>query len=159
MSIAPCRSRTEAIDDPPVPAVRSTLIVATKCLSVTTTKGIENMPDLVTAKSFPASEHGLAVVSTTQSDGRVLSSVVNCGVIDHPVSGAPRVALVSTGRAARIGHIRQGSHVTVLVRRDWKWVSVTGPAELIGPSDPADGVDPDAPRVAPTTTGTSTTAP
>lgn len=115
--------------------------------TVTTLKGIENMPDLKTARSFLAEEHGLAVVSTTQADGRVLSSVINCGVIDHPLSGAPHVALVSTGTAARIGHIRRGSHVTVLVRRDWKWVSITGPADLIGPDDLPDSIDAEALRI------------
>ena len=90
------------------------------------------MLDLERVKSMLEDEHGLAVVSTTQSDGRVLSSVVNCGVIDHPITGGPHVAFVSMGRAARVGHIRRGSQVTVLVRRDWKWISVTGHAELIG---------------------------
>jgi PPOX class probable F420-dependent enzyme len=105
------------------------------------------MPDLDAVRAFLADEHGLAVVSTTQSDGRVLSSVVNCGVVDHPISGGPHVAFVSMGSAARIGHIRRGSQVTVLVRRDWKWISVTGPAELIGPDDLRDGVDLDAVRL------------
>lgn len=101
------------------------------------------MPDLNDARSFLLEENGLAVVSTTQSDGRVLSSVVNCGVIDHPISGEPQLALVSMGRAARVSHIRRGSQVTVLIRRDWKWISVTGRAELIGPDDLPEGVDRD----------------
>jgi hypothetical protein len=45
------------------------------------------MLDLERVRSMLSQEHGLAVVSTTQSDGRVLSSVVNCGVIDHPITG------------------------------------------------------------------------
>ena len=101
------------------------------------------MPDLNDARSLLLEENGLAVVSTTQSDGRVLSSVVNCGVIDHPISGEPQLALVSMGRAARVSHIRRGSQVTVLIRRDWKWISVTGRAELIGPDDLPDSVDRD----------------
>ena len=71
------------------------------------------MPDMQDVRSFLAEETGLAVVSTTQADGRVLSSVINCGVIDHPVSGTPCVALVSRGAAARIGHVRRGSQVTI----------------------------------------------
>ncbi len=114
---------------------------------MTLSKGTESMPDLDGVRSFLAQEHGLAVVSTTQSDGRVLSSVVNCGVIDHPITGEPHVAFVSIGRAARVGHVRRGSQVTVLVRRDWKWISVTGPAELIGPDDLREGVDLDAVRL------------
>lgn len=93
------------------------------------------MPDLHDAHSFLATEHGLAVVSTTQADGGISSSVVNCAVIDHPLTGLPCVAFVSTGRAAKLHHIRRGSKVTVLIRRGWKWVSVAGAADLIGPKD------------------------
>lgn len=99
------------------------------------------MANLDDVRSFLADETGLATVSTVQADGRVLSSVVNCGVIDHPVSGESVVALVSVGAAARLGHIRRGSEVTVSVRRGWSWVSVTGGAELIGPDDAAAGID------------------
>ncbi len=99
------------------------------------------MPDMNDVRDHLADEHGLAVVSTTQADGRVLSSVVNCGVMDHPLGGGPTVALVSRGDAARLGHIRRGSQVTIAVRRGWQWVGVTGPATLIGPDDPADVVD------------------
>ena len=105
------------------------------------------MPDLDDVRDMLADEHGLAVVSTSQADGRVLSSVVNCGVSIDPVSGEPTVALVSRGDAARLGHIRRGSEVTVAVRRGWEWVGVTGPARLIGPDDPADGIDGDRVRL------------
>ena len=105
------------------------------------------MPDLQTVREFLADETGLATVSTVQADGRVLSSIVNCGVVDHPVTGTPSVALVSVGSAARIGHIRRGSEVTVAVRRGWKWVSATGPADLIGPADKPAGFDDEAVRL------------
>lgn len=105
------------------------------------------MPDLNDVKTFLSSETGLATVSTTQADGRVLSSVVNCGVIDHPVTGAPSVALVSRGIAARIGHIRRGSQVTIAARRGWSWVGVTGAADLVGPDDLPASFDADAVRL------------
>jgi len=105
------------------------------------------MPDLNDVRAFLGQETGLATVSTTQADGRVLSSVVNCGVIDHPVSGHTCVALVSRGAAARVGHIRRGSEVTIAARRGWNWVGVTGPANLIGPHDVPDAFDADAARV------------
>ena len=105
------------------------------------------MADLDEVRAYLADEHGLATVSTTQADGRVLSSIINCGVMDHPATGEPVVALVSMGRAARLGHIRRGSEVTVAIRRDWKWRSVTGPAEIIGPDDPRDGYDAEALRL------------
>lgn len=96
------------------------------------------MPSLDSVRSFLADETGLTVVSTTQANGDVLSSVVNCGLIDHPVSGDSCVAFVSMGTAARLGHIRRGSAVTAAIRRGWKWVSVTGQADLIGPGDSQD---------------------
>ncbi len=97
------------------------------------------MPSIDDVRRFLTEEHGLVVVSTVQGDGRVLSSVVNAGVMDHPLTGVPVVAFVSAGRAARNGHIRRGSEVTVVARRGWRWVGVTGPATLIGPDEPADG--------------------
>lgn len=105
------------------------------------------MADLDDVRDFLADEHGLAVVSTTQADGRVLSSVVNCAVAAHPVTGVASVALVSRGAAARLGHVRRGSEVTVAVQRGWRWVSVTGPCDLVGPDDPVDGIDAERTRL------------
>jgi PPOX class probable F420-dependent enzyme len=98
------------------------------------------MPDLDDVRTALSDEHGLAVVSTVQRDGRILSSVVNAGVSPHPVAGAEHVAFVSGGSAARLTHIRRGAEVTIAVRRGWRWVSVTGPATLVGPDDPDDSV-------------------
>lgn len=105
------------------------------------------MATLETVATMLSEETGLAVVSTTQSDGRVLSSVVNCGVLNHPVSGDACVGLVSMGSAARLTHIRRGSEVTIAVRRGWKWSSATGPADLIGPDALPDGMDAEGLRV------------
>lgn len=92
--------------------------------------------DLGVLAEFLASEHGLVTVSTARRDGSVLASVVNAGVMDHPIDGHPSVAFVSAGRAARLGHIRRGAPVTVTARRGWQWHGVTGHADLIGPDDP-----------------------
>jgi len=105
------------------------------------------MSDLTDVEKFLADENGLATVSTTQADGRVLSSIVNCGVMDHPVTGERCVGLVSRGGAARLGHIRRGSQVTIAARRGWAWRSVTGPADIIGPDDERDGFDADRVRL------------
>lgn len=99
------------------------------------------MPDLDDVQRFLSDDHGLAVVSTVQSDGRVLSSVVNAGVMAHPTTGADSVAFVSAGSAARLGHVRRGSAVTVAVQRGWRWVAVTGAADLVGPDDTVDGIE------------------
>ena len=105
------------------------------------------MADLDDVRDFLADEHGLAVVSTTQADGRVLSSVVNCGVTTHPVTGEATVALVSRGGAARLAHVRRGSEVTVAAQRSWRWVAVTGACDLSGPDDPTDGIEGDRLRL------------
>jgi hypothetical protein len=105
------------------------------------------MPGIDEVREYLSKESGLAVVSTTQVDGRVLSSVTNCGVIDHPLTGAPCVALVSMGGAARLSHIRRSSQVTIAIRRGWNWISTTGPADICGPDDPYDAVDAEALRL------------
>ena len=101
------------------------------------------MPTIEDVKAKLALETGLAVISTTQADGRVLSSVANCGVVDHPITGVPTVALVSAAGAARLSHIRRGSEVTITIRRGWTWVAVTGPADIVGPDELPDGIDAD----------------
>jgi hypothetical protein len=101
------------------------------------------MDDLTELRDLLADEHGLVVVSSSRADGRVLSSVVNAGVMAHPVDGEPVVAFVSRGDAARLAHLRDGRPATVTIRRGWRWRGVTGPADLIGPDDPATGFDPE----------------
>ena len=66
---------------------------------------------------------------------------------DHPITGVPCVAFVSAGGAARLDHVRRGSQVTIAIRRDWTWRSITGPADLIGPGDLPDGIDAEALRL------------
>ena len=99
------------------------------------------MSDIEKVKNHLAEETGLATVSTTQADGRVLSSVVNCGIVEHPIKGETCVAFVSSGKAARLKHIDRGSQVTISIRRGWTWSSVTGPADLIRPENLPDSID------------------
>ncbi len=99
------------------------------------------MPNLADVRRTLPEEHGLAVVGTVQRDGRVLSSVVNAGVMRNPANGHESIVFVSAGSAARLRHVRRGSEVTVTVRRGWRWVGITGPATIIGPDDPVDDID------------------
>ena len=99
------------------------------------------MSDIETFSNYLLEETGLATVSTTQIDGRILSTVVNCGMIEHPITGDTCVAFVSSSNAARLKHIERGSQVTVSVRRGWVWSSVTGPADLIKPESLPEGID------------------
>jgi hypothetical protein len=41
--------------------------------------------------------HGLCVVRTLRGDGGIQSSVVNAGVLRHPLNGSRVVGLVATG--------------------------------------------------------------
>ena len=99
------------------------------------------MSDIEIFSNYLSEETGLATVSTTQADGRILSSVVNCGMIKHPFTGDTCVAFVSGSKAARLRHIDRGSQVTVNVRRGWIWSSVTGPADLIRPESLPESID------------------
>ena len=99
------------------------------------------MIDSESYSNYLLEETCLATVSTTQIDGRILSTVVNCGMIEHPITGDTCVAFVSGSNAARLKHIERGSQVTVCVRRGWVWSSVTGPADLIKPESLPEGID------------------
>jgi PPOX class probable F420-dependent enzyme len=86
-------------------------------------------------------DHGLCVVSTLRPDGTIQSSVVNAGVLPHPVTGDGVVGLVSRGDSHRLAYLRARPRATVVVRAGWQWASVEGPAELAGPDDSLPGVD------------------
>ena len=92
-------------------------------------------------------DHGLVVVSTRRADGTIQSSVVNAGVIAHPVTGARVVGLVSRGDARRLRNLRERPYASVVIRVGWQWTAVEGVAELAGPDDPMPGVDAERLRV------------
>jgi PPOX class probable F420-dependent enzyme len=97
--------------------------------------------DLSAFAQFVPMDHGLVVVSTTRADGTIQSSVVNAGVLDHPVSGRPVVAFVAAGSSRRLVNLRARPRLTVVIRAGWRWAGVEGPVELIGPDDPMAGID------------------
>jgi PPOX class probable F420-dependent enzyme len=82
----------------------------------------------------------LAVVSTLRADGTIQSSVVNAGFLAHPVSGADVVGFATYGRA-KLGNLRVRPQLSITFRAGWKWATVEGQAELIGPDDPHAGID------------------
>jgi PPOX class probable F420-dependent enzyme len=85
-------------------------------------------------------DSGLCVISTIRRDGSVQSSVVNAGVLPHPVRGEPVVGLVAAGRA-KLRNLRADPRCTIVARANWRWVAVEGTAELIGPEDPHTEID------------------
>jgi PPOX class probable F420-dependent enzyme len=96
---------------------------------------VERFADLISA------DHHLVVVATIRRDGTAQASVVNAGVLDHPVSGRRVVGLVAAGGARKLANLRARPRATVVGRAGWRWLAVEGPAELIGPDDPVPGVD------------------
>ena len=99
------------------------------------------MTDLADFGALVARDHGLAVVSTLRPDSTVSCSVVNAGVLSHPVTGEQVVAFVSRGDARRLAYLRATPRVTVVLRAGWQWAAAEGPAQLCGPDDPLPGVD------------------
>jgi PPOX class probable F420-dependent enzyme len=105
------------------------------------------MGDLEPFASLVPLDHGLVVVSTARADGTIQSSVVNAGVIDHPVTDQRVVAFVAAGSARRLTNLRARPRATVVIRAGWQWAGVEGPAELAGPDDPLEGIDGDGLRL------------
>jgi PPOX class probable F420-dependent enzyme len=92
-------------------------------------------------------DHGLVVVSTLRADQTIQSSVVNAGLLAHPLTGAQAVALVARGGSRKLANLRERPQATVVIRAGWEWVAVEGNADLIGPDDPAAGIDAEALRL------------
>jgi hypothetical protein len=92
-------------------------------------------------------DHGLAVLTVIGADGRMRPSVVNVGVLDHPLSGAKVVGAVIAGRARKLVNIRERPDVSVVLRVGWQWAGVSGPAQLAGPDDPMPGIGPERLRL------------
>jgi PPOX class probable F420-dependent enzyme len=89
-----------------------------------------------------AGEHGLATLATTRPDGTVQVTLINAGVIRHPLTGREVVALVAIGGTRKLVHLRERPHATITWRVGWQWVTVEGGTELIGPDDELPGFDP-----------------
>jgi PPOX class probable F420-dependent enzyme len=99
------------------------------------------MADITEFQRLVAGEHGLVVVSTLRKDGTIASSVVNAGVLPHPVTGQPVVGMVIRGGTRKLDHLRVRPRATVAIRVGWQWATAEGPVDLIGPDDPRDGID------------------
>jgi hypothetical protein len=96
--------------------------------------GLQRFAELVSR------DHGLAVLAIGLPGGRVHASVVNAGVLDHPVSGTPVVGIVAQGGSRKLAYLRDNPQATVVLRAGWQWAAAEGPAELAGPDDPMKGV-------------------
>ena len=95
-------------------------------------------------RRFAAADQGLAIVSFGRPDRSVHSSLVNAGVMDHPVTGERVVALVVRGNTVKLRHWRHTRRATIVFRSGWSWVGVEGATTIIGPDDPYEAFDPSA---------------
>lgn len=85
-------------------------------------------------------ERGLVVVSTLRADGTIQASIVNAGVLAHPLTGAPTLGFVTYGHV-KLTNLRARPQLAVTIRSGWTWATVEGTATLVGPDDPAPGFD------------------
>jgi hypothetical protein len=92
--------------------------------------------DLHLVRRLAAADKGLAVLSTTRTDGTVHSSLVNAGVVDHPLTKEPTVALVAAGKAYKLRLLATAGRANAVFRAGWEWVSVEGPVDILGPDHP-----------------------
>jgi hypothetical protein len=92
-------------------------------------------------RKLVAGDHGLVVVSATRNDGTISSSVVNAGVLPHPVTGDIVVGMVVRGGTKKLAYWRQRPYANVVIRSGWQWAAAEGRVDLIGPDDPQEGID------------------
>jgi PPOX class probable F420-dependent enzyme len=101
------------------------------------------MTTLDDVRRLGAAEHGLAILNATRADGSVQASLVNAGVLAHPLTGEDVVGLVAVGGAVKLRLLRARPQATITFRVGWQFATVEGEAELCGPEDPLPGVDRD----------------
>ncbi|MEV0796621.1 pyridoxamine 5'-phosphate oxidase [Kribbella sp. NPDC050281] len=92
-------------------------------------------------KELGSQDYWLAVLVTRRRSGEPAVSVVNAGVLPHPLTGEPVVALVARGRTAKLTYLRRDPNATLVFRAGWRWIGVSGPVELAGPDDSLPGLD------------------
>ncbi len=105
------------------------------------------MTDLADFGRLAAADGGLAVVVTTRADGTAQASLVSAGVADNPLTGRPAAAIVVHGAAHKLANMRRRPHTTIVAKSGYQWVTVEGPATIIGLDDPQPGFDEEAIRV------------
>jgi PPOX class probable F420-dependent enzyme len=103
--------------------------------------------DLAAFEALVPLDHGLCVVVTRRADQSPHTTVVNAGVLPHPVTGDRAVGFVAAGGTRKLVHLRTDPTIVVVVRAGWQWTAVEGRAELIGPDDPRPEVDAEGLRV------------
>ena len=99
------------------------------------------MANIEDFRKLVAGDHGLVVVSVPRADGTISSSVVNAGVLPHPVTGETVVGMVVRGGTRKLARWRERPYANVVIRSGWQWAAAEGRVDLIGPDDPDPGID------------------
>ena len=105
------------------------------------------MANIEDFRKLVAGDHGLVVVSVTRGDGTISSSVVNAGVLPHPVTGESVVGMVVRGGTRKLANWRARPYANVVIRSGWQWAAAEGRVDLIGPDDQVPGFDADRLRL------------
>ena len=87
------------------------------------------MTDLSVFAELARLDHGLCVLSTSRRDGSVVASVVNAGVLQHPLTGVPVVGFVARG-LRKLDHLRADTRATIVARAASRWAAVEGSVGL-----------------------------
>ena len=99
------------------------------------------MADIEDFRRLVAGDHGLVVVSAVRDNGTISSSVVNAGVLAHPLAGETVVGMVVRGGTKKLDYWRKRPYANVVIRSGWQWAAAEGRVSLVGPDDPDPGVD------------------
>ncbi|AHH17057.1 putative PPOX class F420-dependent enzyme [Nocardia nova SH22a] len=98
------------------------------------------MTTLQQAVELGRAEKGLAVVSTLRSDLTIQSTLVNVGLLPHPLSGQPVLGFVTYGKV-KLANLRARPQVSITFRQGWAWATAEGHAQIVGPDDPQPWID------------------
>ena len=93
-------------------------------------------------REFAAADQGLSFVSFARANGTVHSTLINAGVMTHPVTDEEVVAFVVRGNTVKLRHWRHAPQATITFRAGWSWIGVEGSVTQIGPDDPMKGFYP-----------------
>jgi PPOX class probable F420-dependent enzyme len=103
--------------------------------------------ELSTFAELVSLDHGLCVMTTLRRDGSIQASVVNAGVLHHPLKGETVVGLVAAGGSRKLHNLRADPRATIVARAGWRWAAVEADAEIVGPDDPHPDIDGEAVRL------------
>src|ERR1700749_3431340 len=92
-------------------------------------------------RKLVAGDHGLVTVSALRADGTISASVVNAGVLAHPLTGETVVGMVVRGGTKKLAYWRERPYANVVIRSGWQWAAAEGRGDLIGPDDPEPSID------------------